>query len=252
MGIAAVSTPFTRRALAENVDFQTLFSFSRSMTTWSMTPTSASDLTCIVDASHRGGVARRVDAATGAFNRLMAKQGGPGVGGAHRNLDAKLAELDKWTRNNRVEERLAALRAQRGQGLTAMHLGGFLLAGANVPFVAALVLMLLVGIAEATGLGGGLAMDADVDGAPDGPSLLAWLNVGHLPFLMLLVVFLFTFGISGLVGQRLVQAITGHLLPHWVAAPLALLPALPATRVFGRLFCASCPAMRPPPSAVRA
>lgn len=60
-------------------------------------------------------VSRRVDDATGAFNRLMARQGAPGVAGVDAGKDAKLAELDKWTRQNRVEERLAMVRAQVGK-----------------------------------------------------------------------------------------------------------------------------------------
>lgn len=122
-------------------------------------------------------------------------------------------------------------------------MGGFLLAGPNVVFVAALVLMVLVGVAEAVGLGGGLAIDADIDADLDmdldadaggGPSLLAWLNVGRLPFLMLLVVFLFSFGVTGLVGQSVAQALTGRLITGFIAAPVALLVALPVTRVFAQ------------------
>lgn len=57
-------------------------------------------------------VARRVENATGAFDRLMAKEGAPGLGGVNRDKDAKLAELDDLARRNRVEERLAAIRAR--------------------------------------------------------------------------------------------------------------------------------------------
>ncbi|NEX94180.1 PspA/IM30 family protein [Caulobacter sp. 17J65-9] len=57
-------------------------------------------------------VARKVENATGAFNRLMAREGAPGVGGVDRDQGARLAELDRLSRENRVEERLAALRAR--------------------------------------------------------------------------------------------------------------------------------------------
>lgn len=115
----------------------------------------------------------------------------------------------------------------------------FLLAAGNVPFVAALVLMLLIGAAEAMGLGAGLALGEGLDGL-DGdvnvetPSLLSWINVGRLPLLMLIVVFLFAFGMTGLIGQRLVAAILGQPGPWFMAAPLAFAVALPVTRVFGR------------------
>lgn len=116
---------------------------------------------------------------------------------------------------------------------------GFLLSGDNVPFVAALVLMLLIGIAEALGLGGGLALGDGID-APDGdinvetPSLLSWINVGRLPLLMLIVVFLFAFGLTGLIGQQIVAAILGRTAPWLLAVPVALAAALPVTRLFGR------------------
>lgn len=116
---------------------------------------------------------------------------------------------------------------------------GFLLSPDNVPFVAALVLMLLIGAVEALGFGGGLAVGEGIEGL-DGdvnvetPSLLSWINVGRLPLLMLIVVFLFGFGMTGLIGQRIVAAILGQPGPWFLAAPLAFAVALPVTRVFGR------------------
>lgn len=115
----------------------------------------------------------------------------------------------------------------------------FLLSGDNVPFVSALALMLLIGAAEAIGLGSGLALGEGLEGL-DGdvnvetPSLLSWLNVGRLPLLMLIVVFLFAFGMTGLVGQRIVAAVLGQPAPWFLAAPAAFALALPATRIFGR------------------
>src|SRR5689334_12806546 len=108
---------------------------------------------------------------------------------------------------------------------------GFLLAADNVPFVAALVLMLMIGAAELAGLGSSLVPDAD---APADASLLQWLNLGRLPLLMLMVVFLLSFGLLGLMGQRLVAALFGQPAPWFLAAPLALAAALPATRSAGR------------------
>ena len=112
---------------------------------------------------------------------------------------------------------------------------GFLTAGGNVPFVAALLLMILVGAVELFGLGGGLSSDGDgdlLDG--ESPSILSWLNIGRLPLLMLIVVFLFSFGMIGVIGQRLLHAIAGFYAPVWISAPLGLLAALPLTRTFGR------------------
>lgn len=116
----------------------------------------------------------------------------------------------------------------------------FLTSGDNVPFFAALLLMLLIGLVEAIGLGGGAVLgdgiDADVDGDIDGhSSLLNWLNVGRLPLLMLIVVFLFSFGLTGLILQQVIAGIFGRPGPWWLAVPLAVAAALPFTRLFGRV-----------------
>lgn len=59
-------------------------------------------------------VTRRIDNATGAFDRLMAREGAPGLGGVDHQLGGRLAELDGLARRNRVEERLAAIKAHSG------------------------------------------------------------------------------------------------------------------------------------------
>lgn len=108
-----------------------------------------------------------------------------------------------------------------------------LLSGDNVPFLAALLLMLLIGVVEAAGLGGGLGDGVDGDLDADGPSILSWLNVGRLPMLMLIIVFLFSFGMLGLIGQQLAAALFGRPAPWLLATPLAFAAALPITRIFG-------------------
>jgi phage shock protein A len=57
-------------------------------------------------------VSQRVDNATGAFDRLMSREGAPPLGSVDRERSAKIAELDGMARRNRVEERLAALKAR--------------------------------------------------------------------------------------------------------------------------------------------
>jgi hypothetical protein len=118
---------------------------------------------------------------------------------------------------------------------------GFLLAGDNVPFVVALVLMVLIGVAELAGLGSGLVPDLDMDGSTGDASLLQWLNVGRVPFLMLLVVFLLSFGLVGLMGQRLVAGLFGRPAVWWLAMPFALAAALPATRAASRFLARYLP-----------
>ena len=68
---------------------------------------------------------------------------------------------------------------------------------------------------------------------PGGLAPLAWLHIGVVPMLMLLVVFLTAFGGSGLVIQGLALRGLGHpLAPTW-ASGLALLASLPVLRLVG-------------------
>lgn len=128
----------------------------------------------------------------------------------------------------------------------------------NLPFAVALLVMLGIGLLEGIGmlLGGGLSglvdgalpdldadLDVDVDAGLDGAaggSLLAgalsWLHVGKVPFLILFLFFLMSFGLAGLFLQYIALQGLGSMLPAWVAA-LAVLPlTLPGVRVFGGLF----------------
>lgn len=104
----------------------------------------------------------------------------------------------------------------------------FIAAPANLPFSVALLVMLMIGAVEALGLGASAA-HLDVDADMDGGDLLAWLGVGRVPLLMLLVVFLAIFGLAGLAIQQFAGP-----LPLWIAAPAAVAAALPLTGVGAR------------------
>lgn len=115
----------------------------------------------------------------------------------------------------------------------------FMLEGDNIVFASALVLMALIGIVEALGLGGS-AMD--IDGHADLDSdLLGWLGFGRLPLLMLLVIFLACFGVIGLSSQQLMVSLTGETLTPWLAAPIAAVASLPATSVLASLLARVVP-----------
>ncbi|MEM6834408.1 MAG: YqiJ family protein [Sphingomonadales bacterium] len=108
----------------------------------------------------------------------------------------------------------------------------------NVAFTAALALMIVIGLVEALGLGAGLSADIDLDADVDvdadvsaAGSVLQWLNVGRLPFLAFLVVALTSFGMIGLIGQRILFGATGMMLPAMVAVPAAFFAGLPVTRI---------------------
>lgn len=106
----------------------------------------------------------------------------------------------------------------------------FLGAPENIAFVSAMLLMLLIGIAQLFGLGDHFGHDADVGVHADGHfDLLAWLGFGRLPLLMLLVVFLAIFGTAGLILQQAWSDSFGVLLSPWIAVPAVGIGAIPVT-----------------------
>ena|SRR5688572_4207029 len=106
----------------------------------------------------------------------------------------------------------------------------FLLAPELVPFSVALLVMILVGLVEAIGLGAGaIHLDADADLSAPGGDLLGWLGIGTVPLLVVLVVLLALFGLIGIAGQQLAAALLGAPVSPWIAAPAAFVLALPLT-----------------------
>jgi membrane protein implicated in regulation of membrane protease activity len=102
-------------------------------------------------------------------------------------------------------------------------------APANLPFSVALLVMLMIGAVEALGLGASAVhLDLHVGGDVGG-DLLAWLGIGKVPLLMLLVVFLALFGLAGLAIQQFAGP-----LALWIAAPAAAAAALPLTGLGAR------------------
>jgi hypothetical protein len=130
----------------------------------------------------------------------------------------------------------------------------FLLASQNMPFTVALAVMLIIAFLEgiSTLLGAGifsfidsllpdLDIDADLD-IPDfeasGPfsKLLGWLHIGHVPAIMLLVIFLTAFGLIGLGLQSFALRTLGNLLPGSFASIPAVLLGFPIVRLFGGIL----------------
>jgi hypothetical protein len=124
---------------------------------------------------------------------------------------------------------------------------GILGAPANLPFTIALAIVGLLGALEVLSLmlGGAVSVmsgDADVDAGVDVDAdgawgeFLNWLHVGQVPSMILLITFLLSFGIAGLLLQTLLKSATGAMLP----LPLSLLPAfmiaLPGTRLAGGIL----------------
>ena len=118
-----------------------------------------------------------------------------------------------------------------------------LLADYNLPFAAALVLMVLLGLVQVIGLGSALGdtdLDADADGGfADG--LLSFFGVGRVPFMIWLVCFLLVFAIVGVGIQALAENLLGAPLDRWVAAAIAAAAGLPLTGVLVRPLAAILP-----------
>ncbi|WP_333608595.1 YqiJ family protein [Arsukibacterium sp.] len=129
-----------------------------------------------------------------------------------------------------------------------------LLASENMLFSIALLLMLLIGLLEAVALLFGASVSSSLDGllpevelSPhtevgqlDADSALSrffgWLRIGEVPLLMLLVVFLLSFGLLGLIIQSLLHSLLGSMAPAWLAAPAVFTLSLPLVRFGGGLL----------------
>lgn len=134
-----------------------------------------------------------------------------------------------------------------------------MLASENLAFSIALVLMIMIavleGVAALLGAGMSSALESllpdselnphtevgQVDADTALSRFLGWLRIGEVPLLMLLVIFLFSFGLSGLLLQGLFQALTGWLAPGWLAVPLVFVASLPLVRLGGGVLQAVMP-----------
>lgn len=111
----------------------------------------------------------------------------------------------------------------------------------NMPFAAALVIMLILAIVQLIGIAdfgdADFDLDADGDGLPDAgmfDGLLTLLGIGRVPLTIWLALFLFLFAGIGLSVQELATSLTGSPLDSWLAAVIAGAAALPVTGVFAR------------------
>lgn len=114
-------------------------------------------------------------------------------------------------------------------------------AAETIPFGVAMVVML--GLAFLEIIGFLIAMspsdwvdhmvfpDLHVDGGADG--VLGWLHIGKVPTLILLILFLTCFSVTGYLVQMLSQSLLHAYLPAIVAVVPALLGAVVSVHLFG-------------------
>lgn len=127
-----------------------------------------------------------------------------------------------------------------------------LLADHNLPFAAALGIMVLLAVAQLLGVSdmldgadAELDIDADLDtemsavGAVDG--LMSLIGLGRVPFTIWLASFLFIFAGLGVSIQLLAENLTGAPLYSWLAALFAGGAALPVNGIVARPLGAILP-----------
>jgi hypothetical protein len=122
-------------------------------------------------------------------------------------------------------------------------------AAGSAPFTVALVIMLGLAVIELVALLTGFGLNGLVDDFVDVPSadssapaeaaaeapgawgrFLAWLQVGKLPMLVVLIVCLTVFGLVGLVVQALARSVLGGAIHPALLGPIVAVGCLPLVR----------------------
>ncbi len=118
----------------------------------------------------------------------------------------------------------------------------------NLPFAAALVLMLLLAILQGLGLGDALGdADADFESELGGKSAglaggaASLLGLGKVPLMAWLAVYLFIFAGAGVGIQAMADSLLGAPFERWLAALITAGMALPVTAVLVRPLGAILP-----------
>lgn len=128
----------------------------------------------------------------------------------------------------------------------------FILDPHNLPFTLSLAIMLGIALLEGvtTLLGFGLSsllgnffpsihVNTDLDPGDIASEsslgqLLSWINVGRIPIMILLVILLTLFALSGYTVQAVSHGLLGTMLPTLLATLIALSISIPMLRVLGR------------------
>ena len=123
----------------------------------------------------------------------------------------------------------------------------FLTAEQNLPFSVALLVMFLLALFEGVGLLLGLGFASlldtllpnvniegpNIDSAIAPSRFLGWLRIGKVPTLVLLIVFLTSFGILGFTLQSVMLGTFGFMLPGFLASVPVVVVSLPLVRACG-------------------
>jgi Protein of unknown function (DUF1449) len=109
------------------------------------------------------------------------------------------------------------------------------------PFGLAIALLLIVTVLEGLALLIGASLSHLLDGAvadpgePDGAAAaaLGWLHIGKVPVLVLIVIFLTTFGVLGFAAQFVAKGAFGRFMPPLIPVAIAAVAGVGAMRIFG-------------------
>lgn len=124
------------------------------------------------------------------------------------------------------------------------------LAPESWPFVVAVMLLGAIAVSEGLALLVGFSLFGWLDNLiPDfdhdlgGPAdlWLAWLQVGRVPLLVVLVILLTAFATIGFAANALTYGVLGHYLPVYLSSLLAFLGALPVVRSMATKFARLIP-----------
>ncbi len=119
----------------------------------------------------------------------------------------------------------------------------------NLPFAAALAVMLILTLLQVIGLGD-FDFDADIDVEADvgdptsagiGGAITSLLGLGRVPLFVWLITFLLAFATIGMSIQALATDLTGSPLYRWLAALFAAGAGIPVTAVIARPIGALMP-----------
>jgi hypothetical protein len=117
------------------------------------------------------------------------------------------------------------------------------------PFGLAIGLMLALAVLEGLAVLVGASLSHWLDGAtahpdaPDGPApgTLGWLHIGKVPILVVIIIFLTTFGVAGFVVQFIASGLTGRFIPLIIAVALAAVAGAFAVRILGSAIARMVP-----------
>lgn len=83
--------------------------------------------------------------------------------------------------------------------------------------------------------------DADTDIALAPSSLLGWLGIKQVPFMVWMISFLTIFGLSGMILQSISFAVLSYFIPSAIASLLVMVPTLATVRTISEIVAAIMP-----------